>query len=242
MTNYDALIVADYDGTMNIHGEIKELEKIRQLLYRIKQNSNLFMLSTGRLFQSISNDISLYNILFDYLACANGNLVFDDKYNLLFSQHVKPEILSQLKPYYKYIMAIDALDEYGQKTCDNPIEYFIHIDKNVEVRRTIVNFFQNSKLVDYCTDGVNKFDIHVFNLSSKLVTIEFIRKQLSMSCDKIYTIGNGPNDLEMIIKYNGYIVGNDIYVNDKNLNNILRYDSFLSALINIDAKLIRRKD
>lgn len=97
----------------------------------------------------------------------------------------------------------------------------------------------NSKSFDYCTDGHNKFKIHIFNFSSKVETIEIIRKLMDISDNSIYTIGDGSNDIEMIKKYNGFILGDGI--DECDIYALQRYESFPLFLEDVQKGLIKKR-
>lgn len=183
------------------------------------------MISTGRLYKSILQEILDNDIPFNYISCANGNLLFDEKYQVIFKTYVDSKIIKQLNPFYEQILEIEPLDEFGVLAPNAPIEYLIHINHDLNIRRQIVNMLLSSKSFDYCTDGNNKFDIHIFNLSSKLKTIEIVKNTLHLKDDEIYTIGDGPNDLDMLNRYNGYIVGNNDEIISE-INDIKKFETF----------------
>ena len=202
------LIVSDYDGTLKTN-KLETLKKSVEILKMLSSDQNKIMISTGRLYKSITQEISENYIPFNYISCANGNLLFDENFEIIFKTHVDSKIIKQLKPFYAQILEIESLDEFGSLTSNYPTEYLIHIIDDLNVRRQIVNMLFSSKNFDYCTDGDNKFSIHIFNLSNKLKTIEIVKKILHLRNDEIFAIGDGYNDLEMLKKYNGYIVGHN---------------------------------
>lgn len=87
------------------------------------------MISTGRLYKSIRSEIDNFIIPFNYLSCANGNVLFDEKFNILYKTIANSEILKILKPYYKNIFSLEMLDEYGMRTNKEPVEILIKIEE-----------------------------------------------------------------------------------------------------------------
>ncbi len=233
------LIVSDYDGTLKKRGNESELKQSIKQIKKIIDDNNTFMISTGRLYKSMSFEVNEYDIPFNYISCANGNILFDNNYNVIFKTNINSTIIKDLQQYYNHILSIEPLDEYGIITHNNPTEYLIKIINDIKIRRQIVNMLWKSPYVDYCTDGDNKYTIHVFNLSNKIRTIEILRKKLKIPESAIYTIGDGINDLNIIKKYNGALVG-DVFKNDENLNNLPKYDSFSACAEEIQLNLKRR--
>lgn len=234
------LIVSDYDGTLKKDEHIESIKPNVDLLKRISNNEVIFMLSTGRLYRSIKSEIEKLDIPFQYLSCANGNILFDKNFQVIFKTYINSEIINNLKPFYRKILSIDALDEYGTLVSNNPTEYLVHLVEEPETRRKVVNMLLDSPAVDYCTDGSNKYTIHIFSMSSKITTIEIVKKMLNISKEAIYTIGDGPNDLEMIKKYNGFMIGNAVD-NGTDLSYLSKFNSFSDCVEEIQHILRRRR-
>lgn len=236
-----ALIVSDYDGTIKKDENIEELKKNLKILRSFLTDNINIMVSTGRLYKSIRSEVDKFGIPFNYMSCANGNILFDENFQIVFNTNINPKIINDLQPYYSQILEIEPLDEYGIITPSNPTEYLIHLVEEQEVRKQIVKLLLSSPDVDYCTDGSNRYAIHIFALSNKIKTIEIVREKLNLSQSEIYTIGDGTNDKEMIKKYNGLIVGN-LLDDDKNLGNFPKYETFYSCAEELQQILKRGKE
>lgn len=237
MTN---LIVSDYDGTIKIANESESLRKNVELLKMMSSYQNKVMISTGRLYKSMLQEILNNNIPFDYISCANGNLLFDEKLQVIYKTEVDAKIVKQLKPFYNKIIEIDSLDEFGMSTSKAPVEYLIHIVEDLKVRKQIVNKILASSEFDYCTDEKSKFSIHIFNQSDKIQTLKIVKELLKLSNEMIFTIGDGVNDMGMIIKYNGYLIGNNIQ-NLSEIDNVHRSESFENCIEEINHTLTLKK-
>lgn len=239
MNSFNSLIISDYDGTIKQkENRIEMLESLKFIKMLIEHKIG-FAISTGRLFESMKNEIGNLNIPFNFLSCANGNILFDKFFNLLWKTKVNPTIIQELKPFYKYILYIDSLDEFGMDTTNDIVEYVIHITEDKEIRREIIDFLLSSNEFDYCTDGENKFKIHIFNLSNKIKTIEILQRQLNIPTNNIYTIGDGPNDLDMIRKYNGFIIGDELTLDTSCA--LKKYESFCSFAKDMQHVLIKKR-
>ena len=231
-----SLIVLDYDGTLKKNENVEELDKNLTILRSFLTDNINIMISTGRLYRSIRLEVDQFEIPFNYMSCANGNVLFDEKFQIIFKTNIDSKIINDLKPYYNKILGIEPLDEYGVITPNNPTEYLIHLVEEQEVRRQIVKLLLSSPDVDYCTDGSNKYTIHIFALSNKIKTIEIVKEKLKLSESEIYTIGDGTNDIDMIKKYNGLIVGN-LFDEDRNMSDFPKYETFYSCAKNLQKAL-----
>ncbi len=232
------LIVSDYDGTLKRNDDKIELQKNINALKTLLIEDVRIMISTGRLYKSIRSEIDNFIIPFNYLSCANGNVLFDEKFNILYKTIANSEILKILKPYYKNIFSLEMLDEYGMRTNKEPVEILIKIEEEKNIRRQIVDQLLLSPNVDYCTDGNNKYTIHIFSLSNKTKTIDFLKNRKRITTDKIYTIGDGSNDLDMIKEYNGFIIGKQ-FDKSEDLNAIPKYETFDACIKELQNTLKR---
>lgn len=233
-----ALIVSDYDGTLKKDENVEELKKNLKILKSFLDDNINIMVSTGRLYKSIRLEADKFEIPFNYMSCANGNILFDENFQIIYKTNIDSKIINDLQPYYNQILGIEPLDEYGIITPNNPTEYLIHLVEEQEIRRQIVKLLLSSPDVDYCTEGSNKYAIHIFTLSNKTKTIEIVKDKLKLSQSEIYTIGDGINDLDMIKKYNGLIVGN-LFDEDKNMSDFPKYETFYSCAEGLQQTLKR---
>ena len=74
-----------------------------------------------------------------------------------------------------------------------------HIENGVvEVERS-ANQFKKTIAKIVTAKGVPAYETDSFDtLSNKIKTIEIVKNELNLSDEEIYTIGDGPNDLDMI--------------------------------------------
>ena len=80
------LLVSDYDKTLKVNYDFKNdlLMKINvKAIKKFLSEGNVFMLNTGRAFDSIKDEIIKNNIPYSYLACNDGTLLLDNKDRLL---------------------------------------------------------------------------------------------------------------------------------------------------------------
>lgn len=239
MVKKDSIFVTDYDGVIKRKGRVNEFRSNVELLQELTYYRYTLMLSSGRLFDSMFSEIQKHNIPFDYLSCANGNALFDNRFQTIWKTTFDPRLLKILKLYYKFILSITLQDEYGEPSFSNAVEAVICIQENKEVRRCIVDLLFASGSVDYCTDGEDKYKIHIFKSSNKVDTIEIVRELLDVDAADVYAVGDGPNDLAMIRKYNGIIIGEAMQ--SQGTSNTQKYGAFKPLVYDIKKGLIGKK-
>lgn len=78
----NALIVSDYDGTLKKDENIEKLKKNLKILRSFLTDDLNIMVSTGRLYKSIRSEADKFEIPFNYMSCANGNILFDENFQI----------------------------------------------------------------------------------------------------------------------------------------------------------------
>ena len=146
------------------------------------------------------------NIDFKYLICSDGSVILDENFNILdsvvFDKIVINKIIEQLQNDTNLrFLDIDA-NVFG-------ISAIYAIFNSMEYAEKVLNGFLNK----YEVSGyVSTHGIKIINKNiSKVSGIEYIRNIINIEEDNIYTIGDRINDLEMIDKYNGYLIGKDVH-------------------------------
>lgn len=235
----DGIIITDYDGTIKSN-PYANFENSLFAMKEILENESLIMISTGRLPESMIVENERFGLPFSFLSCGNGNVLFDENYNVLFKETIDSHIIQVLKPFYKNILSLEMLDEFGNPSNEKHLECCIILDNVAkEERRKIIHVLYYSNIYDYCTDGENKYKIHIFKRSNKIKTIEELNLMLHNETIPIFTLGDGVNDLEMIKQYNGFFITNTMKeYRDYSLG---EYDSISSLIGDIQLKKVRRR-
>lgn len=217
------LLVSDYDGTlytnkMNIHANI---EAVR----RFVEKGNKFVIATAREYVSIKKEIEKYKIPCHYVICNIGGVIFDSEGKVLFSSVIEENDLQLIKDELKN----NELVFYGlhglQKEETNIIEVAV-LDVEGHKKRHILQ----AKLPNYRIDyGVGVLYIRKDMDKSKGIR-ELITKE-QLECSKIYTVGDSENDIEMLIDYEGYRIGNSSFLEPFNIEEV---DSVKSLVYKIN--------
>lgn len=204
------LLVSDFDGTF-YDNNYKENIKL------IKKYKNLdFVIATGRNFSSLKNDLE---IDCKYYICNDGGYILDNNYKLIYRNYINKNtaqiIYSRIKElgYNEYFF--DNIDTFSKDIIDNINKISIRIQGG-NTKKDIGYLL--SKLTDvYAYISTNW--INILNINSlKSNGIDFITNLNKY--DNIYVVGNDINDLDMLKKYNGYLITNK---NDKSYNTIKNF-------------------
>lgn len=195
------LIVSDFDLTFF---DQNYDENIR-LINKFVEKGNIFVIATGRGFESLKKDVENKNIKYQYLVCSDGSVILDKDFNLLQTVVFEPKIINEI---------IEKIQT------DNNLK-LLEIDENNDGISAIYAKFSSMEYATHIlSDILKQYDvkgyvsthgIKIINKNiSKVSGVEYIKKILNCSDKDIYAIGDRINDFEMINKYNGYLIGKDI--------------------------------
>lgn len=227
------VLVVDYDRTLFINND-DMLNNINSI-NKFRENGNIFIIATGRTYNSLKREIDKYNIEYDYLILNHGSLVIKKDKSTLFHYKIDKNILFDITSYLsKYKPKSVMYSYYTEDTNDinNPdiSKITIGFQKDIEtfkkVMMDVVKKY-NNKLNIYFTQN---FEIEIISKeTNKSKAIDLLMKKVNFKKENIYTIGDSYTDIEMINDYNGSCMEKSIDIL-KNNKNIKKYSS-VSVLI-----------
>lgn len=203
LRNNIKLLVTDYDNTLELHYDFTDNKSILKrniiALNKFMQN-NIVCIATGRHFNAIYETLLENNIKFNYLCANNGAELYNKNYKLLFCMPIEKHDLQVLKKLGEKVIFRNA---YNSKLIPSANLYINDLNEYNEIREYLKSNLKHS-FVEY------KYPkIKVINKKcNKLNVIDIIRTLEEIKKENIYTIGDDINDIEMILKYNGYSLMN----------------------------------
>lgn len=207
MSTYKKILVSDYDQTFYLNDE--DIEKNKIAINRFREKGNIFVIATGRSFFDFKNKSDLYDIDYDYVIINHGATILNKNNNITYNFSINNEIINELKQ--------DLEIEKSMKTfCCSELESRVDFDyKNLtkihvkyndkETAMTIndkINKKYDKYINAYFVTG-NAIEI-IAKETDKSFAIELLLKDLEVSKNCVYTIGDGYSDIEMIRNFNGY--------------------------------------
>lgn len=241
------LLVSDYDGTYSAKEEdiIINNHYIEEFIRR----GNLFVLSTGRPYDSILGKTKEYNIPYTHIGASDGNYLFDKEGNLIKEYTIDNKIISELDE-------ISSLDIYEGIQFAYPDSNTYQLRSNEKIgsiafviqEGKITNEFL--KLYESLREAHKEYRFDVYGYGNifyymirplgvhKGNMIEALRNKLFIPKKKIYTIGDNINDFEMIRDYNGFMIGEN-----KDLENVAlkKYDAVHELIDDIMKKRVLKR-
>ena len=76
-------VISDFDGTLFCDDLNENLNSINNFV----NDGNIFIIATGRTYESIKNEVNKYNIPCSYLICSDGSCIYDKENNLIYSNY-----------------------------------------------------------------------------------------------------------------------------------------------------------
>lgn len=227
------VLVVDYDRTLFINND-DMLNNINSI-NKFRENGNIFIIATGRTYNSLKKEIDKYNIEYDYLILNHGSLVIKKDKSTLFHYKIDKNILFDITNYLsKYKPKSVMYSYYTEDTNDinNPdiSKITIGFQKDIETFKKIMMDVvkkYNNKLNIYFTQN---YELEIISKeTNKSRAIDLLMKKANFKKENIYTIGDSYTDIDMINDYNGSCMEKSIDIL-KNNKNIKKYSS-VSVLI-----------
>ena len=210
------LLVSDFDGTYYVDdiNILKNNLKIQEF----RSNNNLFMLSSGRSFNSLKSMCVKYNIEYDYLSCCDGSILYDKFDNIIVKYDLNKEIIDEFLKL-KELAKIKKIqysypDDYYSDIKDESLIGCNIVIENQEINKEFLDKLNEleKKYLEYDFLIYKHDDVTFFCLKNKGInkstTIKYLKESLSILDDNIYTFGDNENDYYMLKYFNGYYIGN----------------------------------
>lgn len=204
------LFVTDYDGTL--YKDDVSLKENISMLKKLQNNNIKIMISTGRSYPSIKNQVDINNIPYDYLSCADGSILYDHEGKILVMYNMDNTIVKPFQEFYQNLNYEEIQFVYK--------EGYSNILKNenelLGINVCIKTENYNQDIVNRFLEMNKNFPTHNYlhymhpNFSYLCIKPKDITKESTIdylvdndNFKNIYVIGDSYNDYEMIKKYNG---------------------------------------
>lgn len=220
------MIVSDYDGTIkrfknnpNIIEKIDLKQDIKSIKKFIEEG-NIFTISSKRNITSIKEQTLKYKVPYNYVTGSDGLVTLDKNDNLIYAEYLNKEMLKAIEELSKstnLLQTITGTNEYGNKEKELK-DNLISIRLSVKNIRNTMDYFRSLNIdLNKYSFSYDKKGFWINNNTNKQLGIERLQKKTQISREKITTVSDAYNDIEMINTYNGYcIIGSelDIYGKD----------------------------
>lgn len=208
-------LISDFDGTLYDNNFINNLKSIKEFI----DDGNIFVVATGRTFKNIKKKIVEAGILYNYLICSDGASIFDSNDNVIYNKYLDNNLKEKLTLRFKNDKRVSLINY------DNNFE--LNDDVTQDTSRILIKTYKKTDYIqiidelkkDYPYLKIYKSPNWInISIETKDVAITYLEKIIQI--DKIYVVGDSYNDIEMISKYDGYIMANNTLDNDYNYKRV----------------------
>ena len=212
------LFVTDYDDTLytndiSIKKNIEEINKLRKKDFKV-------MISTGRSYPSIKTQVNLYQIPYDYLSCADGSVIYDNKGGIIYYECLDSKIINEFQKFYEKLDYEEIQFSYPegylntlQENCNKLLGINVCLSTKIYNDKIVEQFFKlkkqypNYNYLCYCHPNFSYLCIKPIGID-KAYAINILQSKLNIRDNDIYVIGDSSNDTEMLKKYHGVGMNN----------------------------------
>ena len=203
------IVISDYDGTLDTSEN--DIAKNIEAIQKFRNNGNLFVIATGRSYLEIKS--VLYPIPFDYLIVNHGSVILDKNEKVidacLIPKNIGIEILEAVKSKenIERIILFDMMKRDIEDVSNELTKIMLMMkeEKAARILSQMINENWKETVKSYVITTEEYYLVEIISIKTdKGQAIEKILKIENISDNEVYPIGDGSNDLEMILKYNGY--------------------------------------
>lgn len=213
------LIVSDFDGTF--FTSVKDIEINCEKIFDFMSRGNYFLLSSGRSYDSLMEQVKKYNIPYSYIGTSDGSFLFDNNRNMIDSFTMSHDILKDLQGLFKNSIyekiQYSYPKTYGKKYKKNSLlASVVFVINNKNISTSFLDDFdslkENNKDYDFAVYSYKDISYYIIRSkgTNKGRLVQSLAEKIDVSKDNIYTIGDNDNDFEMIRDYNGYMIGDNL--------------------------------
>ena len=196
------ILFSDYDNTFHINASDmkKNIEKVEEF-----RKNNLFVIATGRSYDSYKKQEKLFDIKCDYLVINHGATILKNDnviYSKLIDNKAKEELVKDLeleKAENIYCYNNKEIANLEDNELTKILIYYQTHETAVKIRNLISEKYKG-RLSNFVYTNNNSVEI-VSAFVDKSNAINAITKLENP--DEVYTIGDSYNDYLMIKKYKG---------------------------------------
>lgn len=205
------MLISDYDDTFYINGSdiLENIKLVKQFM-----ENHLFVIATGRGYQSFIEEKNRYSIDYHYLIINHGATILKkDKiiYNKPIDYLTKEMLIKDLKQkditYLFSCFELEGVDISSKKITKIHARYKSAEDANYI--KNILDSKYKDKVNIYLVCHEEAVEVVSCEVD-KSKAIDFIANKEKIRKNDIYTIGNSYNDVEMIEKFKGFAIKNSV--------------------------------
>ena len=206
------MFVTDYDDTLYLNDD--DIKKNIKRLKELQKNNFIIVISTGRSYPSIKNQINIHQIPYDYVACADGSIIYDNNGQIIDMFKMKKDIIPVIQNFYQDLNYEEIQFSYpegysnllqdskvilGINICLSNENYTDQLEKNfLKLKKKYPQY----NYLAYTHPHFSYLCVKPIDVS-KSYAIKVLSDKLRINEKDIYVIGDSSNDVEMLNDYHG---------------------------------------
>ena len=198
------ILASDYDGTFYLNEE--DIKNNISEIKNFRKQGNIFLIATGNNYENFMKTVKKYGIEYDYLILDDGGAIVDKDNNIIYTYFIEVSIVKKIYEIIK--RETSNIAEFNQWKMEKKYQEqnitkistkIKDIDKAKQLTKMINDLF--SDYVNAYTmifDNVNIVEV-ISNKIDKMKAIEKIAEIEKVCKSNVYVVGDGYNDIMMII-------------------------------------------
>lgn len=210
------VFVFDYDGTFyRNHTEL--LENIK-LIEKVRTLGHLFVIATGRSYDSFIKEVNKHHIKFDFLILSSGALIIDSNETVIKTYPMDLNLVigvdQQLEQFESNLQDKIFIDCFENNKLISKLNQVIKMSYTFEKSeesykiQSLINEYTKQAFKTYVVRGKSVDYIEIISSkTNKSVAILDLLDFLSADFG-VVTAGDSENDTEMLVAFDGYLMMN----------------------------------
>ena len=206
------MFVTDYDDTLYTSDEqiLINIQKLKEL----HEKKFIIVIATGRSYSSIKRQVVERKIPVDYLVCADGSIIYNNKGEVIKDYPINKDIIEPFKEFYCNLdydeIQFSYKDGYANKLEEN--EDILGINVCISTRLynkqmekdfyKLKKKYKNYNYLAYTHPNYSYLCVKPKDVT-KSYAIDYLRKILNLKKSDLYLIGDSSNDVEMLKDFKG---------------------------------------
>ena len=215
------LLFSDFDWTLSFPEDEAKTQANFEAIKEWRERGHQFCITTGRSYASVTKKSPHLIGLCDYYIVDGGSILLSEYSNIIEVFHLKPKTVLEITEFSKNLPAVPVPFYYTPDSEGIPLKtenitklrlFF----KNVELLDGVAELLEGNYPVSAFTReavssheelaGQNGFVEIIPREFGKSRAIDVLRRRKNIPLSDIMTVGDGPNDYEMVRDYNGYAI------------------------------------
>ena len=199
------IIISDIDSSLSDLNNEDLMKSLKIFLSK----GNKFIIATSKAINYVADILSLSDLIAEYYICNDGAAIFDKYFNILYRKDLKQNIV---RPIYQMLEDDSNILETYVDTSHGFVTDTKMVANGLVARPindTKAEILLNNITLKYpnvhghiSDNMINIIDIE----ASKKNAIDFLEQDYRLNTSNVYVLGRDNSDLELMEKYNGYVL------------------------------------